>query len=360
MDPRIAHIMNDRIFTREGESFTLNNHPSLKGDYRWIAHGVRMRLKKGTIFGVHDELIDVLEGNSLSLFGEDVTYRDKCREFVKLVDLPSTATPVLYIEVHGIFAENFDVGNAISSAQSRVNNWSKSIKHCHVRLKGLTVQNGLLKNPSNTIKPRPKAWTKRWRSFWMPHAPPPNNEELRIDVGQANGAHTYGWLDRGGHALRLKGSNDLDFHASRVTTSTKPPIFEDMSLSRAGFLLYELQKKTLEGWKEVRQDDDNDINPLSIPIILDYSEKYLITYCQKVAWAKKNDSKNTGSGSYPLRTYAWKRNHYSHEFKVDSNLGKDMQEIQDQLKLFIEDKSQLLDNDIPEFGEVLDRGEWLP
>ena len=135
-------------------------------------------------------------------------------------------------------------------------------------------------------------------------------------------------------------------------------LFEDMSLSRAGFLLYELQKKTSEGWKEVRQDDDNDINPLSIPIILDYAEKYLITYCRKIAWATKNKPKITGGGNYPVRTYAWKTNHYSQEFNGMSRLGNDMQEVARQLEFFIEGKSQLLVNDIPEFGEVLDRGEW--
>ena len=355
MDPRIAPIMNDRIFTREGKPFILNNHPSLEGEYRWVAHGVRMRLDKTTSFGVHDEFIDVLELDSLGLFPMINNYRDRCREFVKLADLPSTATPVLYIEVHGIFDEKFDARD-VSAARSRVNNWSKTIKHCNIDLKGQTVQGGLLRNPSNTVKPRPTAWVARWSSFWVPNAT--HHEELRIDVGQANGAHTYGWLDRGGHALRLKGSNDLDFHASRVTTTVIPPLFEEISLSRAGFLLYELQKKTSEGWKEVRQDDDNDINPLSIPIILDYAEKYLITYCRKIAWATKNKPKITGGGNYPIRTYAWKTNHYSQEFNGMSRLGNDMQEVARQLEFFIEGKSQLLVNDIPEFGEVLDRGEW--
>ena len=357
----------DRLKIYEGDEFELH-HQSLAGTYRWKAHLFRHRLVRhlgaNKIYGIHEQLVPDLHLRNSKLVSS--TFDERRMEFIKEMELPSTATPTLYVEVHGVFPTNYNLrtpSGYIPKSQWN-NNWQKNSKYGHV--KDTTVQQGLLSNPLNAVGPSLDAilkpfggWSKWWSKKSIAGSDVDNDVELRIDVGQASGAHTYGWLARGGKGLWTKGSDKIDLHCPDILPTfppTGPPIFEGLRFNRAGFILFELQRKDADGvFRSVSQDGiwgpnpNCAINPLSLPIVLDYAEKFLVNYCIENAHFKK--TKPTGNAqSYPLRTWAGNSHHLSQTFDKSSLIHSDLSKVRIGLEEFVTKKHHLFEKIIPEMG----------
>lgn len=358
----------ERVKTYDGDEFELH-HPSLQGTYRWKAHLYRHRLVRHAgphaIYGVHEQLVPDFHQKNTRLVAKTIDQRRM--EFIEEMELPSTATPTLYIEVHGVFRQNYhlykDKGDRPKSDWN--NNWKKNTKYGNV--KGNTVQRGLLSNPANTAGPSLRNLLKShggWSKWWNKSAPPGADDdgllELRIDVGQASGAHTYGWLARGGKGLWTIGSDKIDLHCPDVAPdkTTDPPKFTGIRLNRAGFILFELQRKDSKGvFRSVSQDGiwgltpNCAINPLSLPIVLDFSEKFLVDHCIENARYKKTKA-TANTVSYPLRTWAENSHHLSQTFDTSSSIHTDLTTVKAALERFVTVKHNLFEKMIPEMGPL--------
>ncbi len=127
-------------------------------------------------------------------------------------------------------------------------------------------------------------------------------------------------------------------------------------MNRAGFILFELQRKDSNGvYRSVSQDGiwgltpNCAINPLSLPIVLDFSEKFLVNHCIENARYKK--TKATGNTvSYPLRTWAENSHHLSQTFDTSSSIHTDLTTVKTALERFVTVKHNLFEKIIPEMG----------
>ena len=363
----MADLKKARVFTQTGHGFELH-HPSISGTYRWIVHGFRHRLAHLPGFGLHEELIEHFTHDPCGLFTAR-SYGDRVYELIDKLGLPDSCTPVLYLEVYDIVDDG-----TLKPAGEDYLNISRVVNRTRRFAPHTTVQRGLLQ----AAKPSPDFATLMkpvggFSTWWVPLPASVSSGHasrkycLDVDAGQASGAHTYGWLARGGRSIEVKGNNSLWMSSGSTlptASTTSPPLITDLRLRRAGFLLFELQRLEHDRWTSVPQDTDQMINPLAMPLFLDRAETVLVEHVKEHADAikgvRKPSSARTGK-EYPMNT--WSKNHHHRNQRFNRNmtgpvLEKDIETVASRLDVFISGRSGLLVSMVPQFGESLSGSVW--
>jgi hypothetical protein len=394
--PTLHDFKRDRLFTVELDDAMFDlNHPSVQGRYRWVAHGFRHRLTDTATYGLHDELLEAFRDGWPGVLTER-SFDGRIHELIHLLGLPNTSTPVLYVEVYDIT----DGGRNKPLREEHLNMASTTNRNRHLRPFN-TVQRGLMgaAKPLFAMSPTPlrdlfapisTTFSKWWtpmpsaRASILAGSSTPGKEYcLDLDAGQASGAHTYGWLARGGRSIGIQGNNSLNIASSTpipppTSTAGTPHAYapRDVHLRRAGFLLFELQRQTEDGtWVHVPQDTDSNVNPLSMPIFLDRSETELVEEIKKRSvWVKHAANTSITSGMYPVRTWSKNHHHLNQRFNNMHTMTKagirtlpanaptlevDLDKVVTALRTLILSTSHgLFEHMIPEFGESLSGTVW--
>jgi len=386
----------DRVFTVVLDDAMFNLcHPSIQGRYRWVAHGFRHRLTDTATYGLHDELLEAFCDGWPGVLKER-SFDGRIHELIHLLGLPNTCTPVLYVEVYDIT----DGGRKKLLKEEHLNMARTTKRNRHLSPFN-TVQRGLMTAAMPLFKNSPTPLddlfapiSTTFSSWWTPmpigrasslsKTKTPGKEYcLDLDAGQASGAHTYGWLARGGRSIGIQGNNSLNIASSTAIpspTSTAGSSLayhpKDVHLRRAGFLLFELQRQTEDGaWVHVPQDTDSNMNPLSMPIFLDRSETELVEEIKKRSvWVKHRANNTITSDMYPVRTWSKNHHHLNQRFNNMHTMTKaghrtlpanaptledDLEEVVTALRTLILSGSHgLFKHMIPNFGESLSGTIW--
>ena len=369
----IAALKKARVFSRAGPSFDLA-HPSISGHYRWRVHGFRHRLidHGPSSFGLHEELIEHFTNDPHSIFSERA-YGKRVYELIDALQLPNSCTPVLYVEVYDIQNEK-----GSKPVGEKYLNISKTVNRTRHLAPHTTVQRGLLRGASagSDLKTLMSP-VGGFSSWWAPLSSttssglPVGDFQLKVDAGQASGAHTYGWLARGGKSIEVKGNANLWMTSSSslpTTPTSSPPPLMDLRLDRAGFLLFELQRLEGDVWQSVPQDTEHLINPLSMPLFLDHAETVLVELIKDLASHIKDVPKTATSNppltgnEYPMNTCSKNHHHRNQRFNLHAKkshlLQNDIDTVSSQLSSFLKGRKGLIEWMIPEFGESLSGSKW--
>jgi hypothetical protein len=397
--PTLHDFKRDRVFTavlnKNMDNAMIDlKHPSIEGKYRWVAHGFRHRLANTSNYGLHDELLEAFRDGWPGVLHER-SFDGRIHEFIDLIGLPNTCTPVLYVEVYDIT----DGGRNKPMSEEFLNMARTTNRNRHLSPFN-TVQTGLMRAAKplfhGTKTPLDDLFapiSTTFSTWWAPMTPamarslarssPSKEYCLDLDAGQASGAHTYGWLARGGRSIGIQGNNSMNIASSipipapTSTAGTLPPYKpQDVHFRRAGFLLFELQRQTEnKTWVHLPQDTDSNVNPLSLPIFLDRSETELVEAIkERSVWVKKLGNKHITSGMYPIRTWSKNHHHLNQRFNNMHTMTKsghrtlpanaptledDLYKVVMALRTLILSRSHgLFEHMIPEFGESLSGTVW--
>jgi hypothetical protein len=301
------------------------SHPSFEGRYRWKATLFRHRMtdEDNQSQSPNEELFFLYRGKRISsdagflLKGDSQSSRFD--DLLKRGEFPEFTDPTVYIEVHRIQKEKPgnlpEPGYLVSELKSEA-----------------------LKNYNSTITSKDmRPGNADWESWKNCQLVLPNDEDpllLHLYIGQASGAHEGGWQSRGGKSLDCVRSHSAFRIFSDVQSET---VYTD----RVGFILFNLERSEDDGWCAVTQNEENLINPLSLELFLDRSEKELVELARK--WRNER----------PVFVVTKKTNSTPSEI---AGVAKEHAKVAESLVSFVD--SNFWDDWLPWFGDSLTGKAW--
>ena len=319
--------------------------------FRWRAHLYRFKMVEDSTYGfvasTYSELRD--GGEILGNRTKKLRFEELCR----LVELPLSTEPTLYVEVSRLRDKTLDSTPPME--------WGLNTNENVVTRKLL-----LSSTPApifTSTFPGGKTGYE-WKSWWSKTHTVAGIEPsslsgiwLNTKAGQASGAHGEGWIDRGGRMVSTNAKTNHD-----ISGNPNGSYWTNLRLERAGLILFSLEVNLNDEWVGMPQDFPHLTNPLSLPIHLDGAEQKLIEIINDKSVKLFDDwlgNSTTPVGErYPIES--WSKNSHSLPRKIKSNsksiLVNDYEVIIGELQKFIE--VRLFKHWFPWFEDSLSGSLW--